>query len=351
MPNTLFEAGGFVNIDIRSAFSNNAGSTTTTGVDEPAEAEATKTNGQLSDEDIRAKLKEKKFSDEIIEKLLAFGEPFKKVCRVLGFEISLEASGTRNPILAFLAQENIQRNLIMTGLLNVNTFRALYNAVAKKLVADSEFFKANNYNIIYCNALYKKSARDIEAYLMLQKDILNPTAGKYAAKDLVRNKVVFLQAHELPALSELTSKQRTAKIQNFLANRDSNVVLNELSKIKIETAPLNSLECAEDVNDNWDGNRTERLDDQGQNDIVSKLTNGQGNTSLSHVCATILYLAMNTNSKKAKAALNNEKFKKLPSEQIFSAMTELASKSILPKGQLQAEEADALIDKLLAKLP
>ena len=86
------------------------------------------------------------------KKLLALGEPFEKACKVLGYNITNENGG--NPLLAFVIK---QKHLVDSGAINANTFKALYNAVAKHLVADSEFFKPNDYNIIYCKNLYKKT--------------------------------------------------------------------------------------------------------------------------------------------------------------------------------------------------
>lgn len=97
-----------------------------------------------------------------------------------------------NPLLAFFLREYTQK-LVLADLINAENFKALNNAVAEGYVADSEFLKENNYNILYCQDLYKQTSRDIEEYLRLQKSILKPDAQAYSAKTRNVNIKIFLE--------------------------------------------------------------------------------------------------------------------------------------------------------------
>ena len=126
---------------------------------------------------------------DIAKKLLALGEPFIKTLRVLG--LNPEKGVGANPILGFVTQEGVRDNLLNTGLLNSNTFRAIYNAIANKQVAHSQFFEENEYNIIYCKDLYTKAPSVMAKYLDEQKDILDPSATHYTSEIINNNKRAF----------------------------------------------------------------------------------------------------------------------------------------------------------------
>ena len=125
----------------------------------------------------------------------------------------------------------MQQELIKPGLLNINTFKAIYNAVAKNLVADSEFFaeSKSNYNIIYCKDLYSKPAVEMEEYLKLQSEILSPDARSYTARDVIKNKKIFLY---IDTIDELNIKKRAEDIKNY--NKDLPQILNaKLNSLKL----------------------------------------------------------------------------------------------------------------------
>jgi hypothetical protein len=138
------------------------------------------------------------------KQLMLMGEPLRKALKVLGFDKRV------NPILGFISIKYVQEKLIKTKLLNVNTFKAIYNAVAKKLVADSEFLKANDYNIIYCQDLYKKPLTDIEKYLKAQSTILKTSLDTYTADRQLFNKKVFVY---IPKVKELDPEKRAKLIK------------------------------------------------------------------------------------------------------------------------------------------
>ena len=118
---------------------------------------------------------------ECARQLLSIGDLLRKAIKVLGFDET-------NPILAFISNNYVKENIIRPGLLNSSTFKAIYEAVSENLVADSEFFRPNNYNIIYCKDLYTKTSKEILEYLKLQKKILMIHDNKYRAEDVRNNK-------------------------------------------------------------------------------------------------------------------------------------------------------------------
>jgi hypothetical protein len=305
----------FLTVDLRSIFNNNTNSETTSANDtansEANNSQQTKAPAVGPDAELEQKLLALKFPEDIIKKLLAFGEPFKKACRVLGFEIKPKKGS--NPILAFIHQNWVQANLISTNLLNVNTFKAIYNAVAKRLVADSEFFKVNGYNIIYCPDLYKKPAKEIEEYLKAQSNILKSSAVEYDEKIQLKNRQVFLRK---------TSKNKIPKVLN---------------------AELNSLNTIKQLGNSSTENNTIHRDQQELADIVKKLS------TISEKFAAILSLSTSTKSTKAKSALSNTRLE-VSGQELANAFIKLSSENILPKGQLQADDADALVDMILATL-
>lgn len=276
-----------------------------------------------------------------IKKLMAFGEPFKKICVAFGYDIHPGNGG--NPILAFVLQDYI-KPLIKNGALNVNTFKALYNAVAKHLMADSEFFVRNSYNIIYCKDLYTKSPKEIEEYLILQRKILSPSAKQYSVEDQIRNRKVFLYINGITRNNgeeELNIIKR-AKSINAIENKDK--ILKDVSNAK-----LNSIKLAEQIYTNADEDSqpiVSHIANEELDKIVAELTDP------AQKFAAILSLSTSTKSKKAKKALlsNNPKFIALRQDQISKAFLKLSNAGILPKRQLRETEADLLVDKILASL-
>lgn len=105
--------------------------------------------------------------------------------KALGFDPLL------NPILAFFLNP-FTKELLENGLLDKIKYKAIHNSVAKHLMAESEYVKENNYNILYCLDLYNKTAADIETYLTYQKSILVPSMKKYNDKTKARNIQIFL---------------------------------------------------------------------------------------------------------------------------------------------------------------
>lgn len=123
------------------------------------------------------------FKDETVRKQLSLiGRLLTEDLKTLGF------TSNKNLIYAFLKQDYVQKQLLIPGLLNQTTYKAIHNAVAKKLVADNEFLKDNNYNIIYCINWYRNIApKDMETYLKVQKKILHTNVSVYNDDIQVKN--------------------------------------------------------------------------------------------------------------------------------------------------------------------
>lgn len=261
---------------------------------------------------------------EYVKPLILLGEPLRKIIKTLGF------GKKTNPIVGFLSLKYVKENLLGPGLINSNTFKALFNAVAKKLVADSEFLRVSDYNIIYCKALYKKTAAEIEEYLVIQKGILKPSASTYTPADQFLNKKVFIYLNNI---KEKDSEKRVEEIKGLV-----NVKLPS-----VKNATLNDIKLARAISGKAADNVSE-LTSAEQTNLADKLT------TISQMFAAIQYLSINTKSTKAQRALANEHFKSLTTDQILKATAWLATQNIMPRVQLKTEQADALVEIILGKM-
>lgn len=258
------------------------------------------------------------------DRLNLFGAPLKKAITVLEFDPK------KNPILGFITKPYVLQNLINTDKLNVETFKAIYNAVVKKLVAQSEFIRdykeKDEYNLIYCLALYEKPVAEIEKYLELQKSIL----GDYSADKLILNRKAFFN---IDGITKSDLEERAKDIINWA---------NALPDVK--DAKLNSLALAELISGKKITN-TKRLTTKEQTALLSKLP------QKTDLYAALLYLNISTESAKVKAALKNDKFNDMESNPVvIQKLIAIAKDNIIPKGQLDNTTADAIADQILAKL-
>lgn len=310
MSNILLEADGFT-VDLRAVY----------GQVNQQEAPA------VADNEIASELKAHGIPDDIVAKLLTLGDPFVKALKVLGFKKD-DTKSDKNPILAFVKQEYVQNNLINTGLLSATTFKAIYNAVAKKLVADSEFFKANTYNIIYCRDLYSKSPAEMEKYLALQNHVLSASAVQYTPADQIFNKKVFI----LVDLNVTADKYAKAVMDSKVAAVD----------VTATSATLNSLDTAAKIMGKQTNEKTAKLSKANKTALVDSLKTTED------VFATMLMLSINAGSAKAKAAMTNKAFANMDSSKLAAASSKIAA--ALPKGAINTADADSLVDQLLAKV-
>ena len=278
---------------------------------------------------------------ELAKKLELLGEPLKKVIRVIGVDVK------RNPILGFMLQDFAKERLT-DGSLNVLTFKAIYNAVAKNLVADSEFFKTNDYNIIYCKDLYTKSAAEIEKYLISQKDILKPSARTYTEADTVKNKLVFFDAYKTNALDIEKRAENVKDLYNLY--KDGKLQRNRLPSALNSNTTLKSLNLSAKIK-----NKILGTSDEGD----SKNSNAYMSTKAAEAVASqlktpaecfaaIQHFSITTDVVEAKQALKHEKFRNLGGESIAQATAKVSP--YLKKGTLPDKEVKALIAAIIDKL-
>jgi hypothetical protein len=316
MSKTLLEAN-FQTTDLRAIYTRKVGQ----GNTEQENNTDTATNDVNND--FVAKLKNLGFTDEVVSKLIKLGEPFKKACDILGFRTDI-----KNPILAFVKQSYVQEKLLNTGLLNISTFKAIYNTVANKLVADSEFVAERAYNIIYCPDLYRKSAKEMVEYLTLQSKILSPAAGAYDGKTQLENRRIFLHIDGIDEKEYVKNAKATKLDDNALP--------------KVFDAKLNSIEIARRLSGSESEVSTVTKSNKELAGIVEELT------TTADKLAALLALSTSTSSKQAQQALNAPELPSVASEAITQAFLKLSKDNILPKGQLDAKTADTLVNLIMA---
>ena len=220
-----------------------------------------------------------------------------------------------------------------------------YNAVAKNLVADSEFFTATDYNIIYCQDLYTKSAGIIEKYLNYQKQNLPTNASKYTLEMQNENKKIFLAIRKLN-LSKLNSTEKAqAILQNDSATKlsvkNANIKLNDIKTIE-EILKLNGKIPKEEE-------KTEEIDDdnkQTSNDAVLKQANGLKTPAEAY--AALQYIAMSTQNSLAQRALSDEKLSGISAEALVAATKVVTAR--FSKIKVTTDNADSLTKHIMTRL-
>lgn len=259
------------------------------------------------------------FGDEFVL-LLNSIEQLKKDIKILGFKKQT------NPILAFLKLKYVQTELLKPKRLNSNTYTVIHNAVAKKLIADSEFFKANDYNIIYCCDFYSKPISEMEKYLEAQKLSLPTNVTVYDIDRLNRHKSIFLQVGQKSVKQKDAKLKALKEVEKLLAiNSDSN------------TNKKAEAEHAEQPTSNADENKT------ALNDLLSELK------TVAKAQAALQFISMTTNSKQAKEALQNiKKFRETSTDALMAATVEISN--MFSNVNLSDEEASTFVTLLLDRL-
>ena len=255
--------------------------------------------------------------EDIAELLdIVIGEQLKKDIKVLGFKKQT------NPIIAFLKLSYVQKELIKTRLINNNTYKAIHNAVAKQYIADSEFFKASDYNIIYCKDLYSKSVSDIEAYLKIQKTILPTNISEYTVDRQNRNKSIFLE------VGKKSVKQKGVTLKS----------LKEVQK-------LTGVSVEEVSNKNEKEGTTSEQEEKGVNLDASELVAFIGN-SPAKTAAALQFIGMTSKHPKAFSAL--KRLGNIPMEALASAASEVAKK--FSNVKINAKSAENYINLIVNKV-
>lgn len=290
-----------------------------------------------SEYDIETKFFEEYFNANwkdpaVAKQLMLMGEPLKKAIKVLEFDKTI------NPILAFISNDYVIDVLIKTKLLNASTFKAIYNAVAQKLVAHSQFFTANDYNVIYYPGLYRKSASEMLEYLKLQNSILSSTANKYTKPALVLNKKVFLHLSEEKNFSKLLAEIKAKDVRVLVQLKDKNKLIN----IK-----LNDIALAKQLKVALSKSNTQKQSETNLT-ISSKKELVQEFNTPAKKLAAIQYIGLATDSARAKEALTSDIFNKVSGRDLSVATLAIADK--IPKGMLSEKDADDLIELILGDM-
>lgn len=258
------------------------------------------------------------------KQLYAIGDLLRKAFKVFGFDPHI------NPIYHFVKSVWVRKNLIKTGRLNSNTFKAIYTAVTENLVADSEFGKANNYNIIYCPDLYTKSDKEMLEYLELQKNILKISENKYKYNVLEKNK---------KALLFISGEQNISKLIDELRH------INYESLPSVQNAKLNNIKLAKELSNKFSGieelQTTRMSDDELDKDIISKLNNIAEGHSLLHA------LYIKTGNKNAFNALNQAPFNSVSLDKSLIADSKIIK--LLPNIPLNKESSNNLVNKVISR--
>jgi hypothetical protein len=256
------------------------------------------------------------------KQLMAMGEALRKALKVLGFD------RTVNPILSFISDDYVISELIKPRLLNINTFKAIYNTVAKKLVANSQMFESNNYNIIYCKDLYKKPATEMLEYIALQSAILEVAADAYPADLQKINNMVFI--HE-DGVAEKEPAKRAAIIKsNF----------DKLTTNGVKLGKLNSLKTAELIYKALSS--IEVMDEDALRALVAQLK------TAADKLAALQYLSFNTNSAAARSGMSNANLQAVPVNDLVKSTRAVAK--LMSNKKITATNADAIAGLILSGL-
>lgn len=351
MPKSLLESD-FLTVDLRSIYNKQNNSQTTNKDTEQAKAAQAKVisdwgkefkdrlaansalskEAQVSEYEIKDKFFTEYFNTnfrESAEQLLHMGQALRVALEKLGFNNKV------NPILGFISVPFVQKNLISTNLLNANTFKAIYNAVAKKLVADTEFFEYRDYNIIYCPDLYRKSVKEIEEYLSLQKGNLSLSASSYSEEDQIKNKKIFFY---IPYIKESDPNKRVAEINKLQADAQlpeaNSAKLNELGLARALTGKQYISDSEDDAH----------AAEQDTTKFALKLQ------SKAEVFAALQFLSITTANERAIEALASDIFKELTPGEIAKASAAITARNIMPKNGLGKAESDELITNIFRRL-
>lgn len=270
------------------------------------------------------------------EQLIKIGALLRDDIQKLGWDKNT------NPILAFIAQKYVSENLLATKQLNGETYKAIHNAIAKKLVAHSEFRWQRNYNIIYCKSFYNRPPADMVAYLEIQKDILKPSASKYDIETQKKNRFTFLK---LKNNAGRTVEERAAYQVKF--GQD----LKTLPTTIDPASKLIDLETATKISGVAPEEKKQKAAEKAavSNDAIIKLV-GQIKDKLAHQVAILQQIAFTADDDTIKiidAFLADQRFAGISAEDVFEASK--STRSAIGKLAFNADAVKSFIDALNSK--
>ena len=280
---------------------------------------------------------------ENAEQLLSIGTDLMQAFKVLGFDRNT------NVIYWFLTLDYVKTNLLKTKLINKDTFKAIYNAVADKLIADSEFTaNDNSYNLLFCRDWYKRTSKEMLEYLELQNNIIKRSDSIYTKEVKNNNKRVFLsivntQESELEAQAkEVLSKTEGKALPSV---QEPGIKLNNIELADAISKQLGFVNSSEEANKSniTKDSTAEIIGVREQQQLIKKL-----NTDPLKLAA-IQYLSISTASKQARAVIKNPdilRVFKVETNELLLATIKIAE--FMPKSKITAEVADEII-KVLVK--
>lgn len=293
----------------------------------------------------------KKPEDEIIQAFFkeyfnnvwggAAGEQLIKIGALLRDDIQkLGWDKATNPILAFIAQQYVTENLLATKLLNGNTYKALHNALAKKLVGHSEFMGTRNYNLIYCRSFYNRLPADMIKYLEIQakEKFLPASATKYTIEAQQRNRVAFLA---LKNNTGNTAEERAAFQIKF--GND----LKTIPHMLVAEAKLLDLDTVEAISQKFGNSATKKdndpakaaADDAAVASLVKQLA---GKPALQQaLMQQLAFTASEASIKNINAFLSQDKFSRISAGDVFEAS--LALRKVVNSVKFDDSAISALI--------
>lgn len=271
------------------------------------------------------------WGEELAKLLINIGPKLRHAIKILGFKKQT------NPILAFLSLSYVKNNLIQTELLNTNTFEVIYESVANKWIVDSEFYKANNYNIIYCKDFYKKSQADMISYIKLQQNILATSAEIYSVSDQEKNRRAFL------FFNKNTEKELGAR-----AKKQLELVYNRLPSMRDNKALLNPLDLVKTI--------LGVHEESSENTKTSnKLTGAKAVQVIENkvktpaqAMALLQFISTATGNEKAFTALTNKVFREVSLVDLMKASKQIMG--LTTKIKFTSAMADILADRLVNKI-
>lgn len=259
----------------------------------------------------------------IAQTLINIGDQLTNLIKVIGFDKA------KNPVVAFLQLDYVQKQLIATKLINVNTFKVIYEVVAKRLIADSEFRDKNNndYNVIYCKDFYTKPLKEMIEYLKIQKNILPVNISVYDIEVQEKNKETLLS-------SGSDMKQPDAKLKSLV----------DIEKSLKDTDASNVSDSSEESASETKTDNGMETDSAADTAILSKFVNGLSSKAL--VQAALQYIGMTTSGKAAQKALSVTVYSGSSAE-LVSASKTIATQ--ISKLKMNSQNASELVNLLLKR--
>lgn len=246
----------------------------------------------------------------------------KKDFKTLGF------NNKENPLVSFFKNKWVQTHLIKTKLINSNTYKAIHNALAKRYIADSEFLKSNNYNIIYCKDWYDKPLPDMVTYLAHQQKSLPPSGVSHYDEDRQnRNISIFL----MPGTKSV--KLASAKLKK----------LSEVEKLIAKIVDTSASGATSD------SNATSAVDDKEVLVSSKELLKAIRGLTAAQCQAGLQYISILTNTEDARKALRASLQLNQPNAEEFVVASEQIAK-IFKSGTITANNAAEIVEALLDRM-